>query len=307
MEPRIILSQADFSANNIGRYVELSELTKKVLAKQTQYEEGSDESIALNTFFENLTNDGFIGGENPILKNLLIPALASTHDEFLYDIATLDSDGYPTDLMNSLEKNATVEQQFFEAYTLNDRIVGVQGKIGGGSVTDTYTKRAITTNILKETNVDYNYTIVLFNANNLSDANNITLLSNNADNYVVEIGNNDNKLYWLNQPSRATISTPISPRYTNGFYVSRFNNNIIETDVDTGTVGELSVIGDSINKLKTQIGSDKFKLSGGANYNVLNPAFSFISFAEYMNDNKLAELTAHVNTLMSNLHVKDNA
>jgi len=107
MDSRIILTQADFSANNIGRYVELSDLTKKVLAKQTQYDVDSEEAIALNTFLNTLTEEGLIGGADPLLKYLVIPALASNHDELLYNIAELDENGYPVNKMSDAEKNAT--------------------------------------------------------------------------------------------------------------------------------------------------------------------------------------------------------
>lgn len=129
MEPRIILTQADFSANNIGRYIVLSDLTKKVLAKQTQYDEDSAEAIALNTFLTSLTSGGFIGGDNPLLKALFIPALASQHSELFYNIAKLDGNGYPTNEMPSAEASATDK-----VYSLlkddSNRVVGIHAVRG---------------------------------------------------------------------------------------------------------------------------------------------------------------------------------
>lgn len=126
MESRIILSQADFSANNIGRYVELLDLTKKVLAKQTQYDEDSEEAIALNTFLQNLTNDGFLGGDNPLLDMLIIPGLASSHGEMLYDIAQKDESGYPLNLMPEPEQTAEENLRCYRPIVNGGRIVAVQ-------------------------------------------------------------------------------------------------------------------------------------------------------------------------------------
>jgi len=125
MEARIILSNADFSANNIGKFTALSDLTKKVLAKQTQYSEDSDEAQALNTFLAALTSEGFIGGESPLLKALFIPALASQHSEFFYNIASLDENGYPVNAMPAAERTAVTK--VYSAITdSSSRIVGVK-------------------------------------------------------------------------------------------------------------------------------------------------------------------------------------
>lgn len=97
MKSNIILSLADFSANNIGRYAELSELTKAVLAKQTLYDEGSPEASAINLFLDELVGGGYIGGNNPILSVLMLPCLAGGRAECFYNIAALDTDGFPKD------------------------------------------------------------------------------------------------------------------------------------------------------------------------------------------------------------------
>lgn len=122
MNSRIILSTADFSANNIGKYVELSDLTKKVLAKQTQYEEESTQAIALNTFLNQLTEEGFIGGENPILKYLVIPSLAANGNQLMYNIAHLDSSGYPTNEVSAEEISAEIKA--FNPIIDNEKIIG---------------------------------------------------------------------------------------------------------------------------------------------------------------------------------------
>lgn len=104
MKARIILSAADFSQNNIGRIVELSDFTKKVLKKQTQYNEDSNEAQALDTFLNTLADNGFIGGDSPLLKTLVIPGLAANHGQLMYNIASLDKDGYPVNIMPSAEQ-----------------------------------------------------------------------------------------------------------------------------------------------------------------------------------------------------------
>lgn len=121
MDNRIILSKADFSSNNIGRIVDLDELTKKVLAKQTQYAEGSDESLYLNEFITESKNNGFLG-KNGIIKHLFIPALANSYDELLYDIANIDGEGYPTNMMPTSELNA--ETKAITPCYKNTKIIG---------------------------------------------------------------------------------------------------------------------------------------------------------------------------------------
>lgn len=124
MKARIILNQADFSANNIGKYTELSDYTKKVLAKQTQYTEDSNEANSLNTFLNELISRGFLGGSEPILNYLVIPALAGNAEQLLFNIAELDIDGYPVDKRNDSEKLA-VYKVHTPLYS-GGKIVGLQ-------------------------------------------------------------------------------------------------------------------------------------------------------------------------------------
>lgn len=113
MKARIILSSADFSANNIGRIVELADLTKKVLARQTQYGEDSDEAQALNTFLNTLVDNGFLGGDSPLLKTLVIPGLGANHGQLMYNIASLDQDGYPVNIMPPAEQEAVENKRVY--------------------------------------------------------------------------------------------------------------------------------------------------------------------------------------------------
>lgn len=131
MDSRIILTQADFSANNIGRYVKLLDLTKKVLAKQTQYSEDSQEALALDVYLNALMENGFLGGSAPLIKTLVIPALASNHDQMLYNIAKLDNDGCPTDVMPSAELEAETKELL--PILKNDKLVGCHVKASSNS------------------------------------------------------------------------------------------------------------------------------------------------------------------------------
>lgn len=126
MKNRIILNQADFSANNIGKVYEVGDFTKKVLAKQTQYTVEDAEAAALDTFLNQLTADGYIGGDSPLLDTLLIPGLAASHDELLYDIAHLDEYGYPTNVMSDAEATVEASGRTYRPVSSNGKNVALQ-------------------------------------------------------------------------------------------------------------------------------------------------------------------------------------
>lgn len=97
MNGQIILKNADFSANNIGRIITLSTLTKKVLNKQSKYAEDSEEAIYVDKYLTNLETNGYIGGNNPLLTVLMLPCLAKEHNQLFFNIAKTDANGFPTD------------------------------------------------------------------------------------------------------------------------------------------------------------------------------------------------------------------
>ena len=134
MSANITLKQANFSANNIGRVAIMGELTKKVLAKQTQYSIDSAEATALDTFLAAMTAGGFIGGENPKLSVLMIPALASGHDDLFYNICALDLDGYPTNWMPAYEATTPI----YHGYKPGDYNIGAYASAAQGQVLGQY-------------------------------------------------------------------------------------------------------------------------------------------------------------------------
>ena len=141
MSAIITLKQADFSANNIGRVAIMGELTKKVLAKQTQYSEDGAEAAALDTFLAALTSNGFIGGDNPKLSVLMIPALAGknpgesdVHDQLFFNICKLDANGAPTNWMPAYEATTPI----YHGYKPGDYNIGAYASAAQGQVLGQY-------------------------------------------------------------------------------------------------------------------------------------------------------------------------
>lgn len=148
MKGRIILKNADFSANNIGRYLALSELTKSVLAKQTQYNASSAEATILDAFLNSLTQKGFIGGDDPILSLLFLPCLASSHNEMMYNIAKVRN-GYPINEMAQIEMDASEDQQAYKPVYDGSKIIGMKA-YQTSATTDVTNKRAFESYVLNQ-------------------------------------------------------------------------------------------------------------------------------------------------------------
>lgn len=300
MDSRIILTKADFSANNIGRYVEISELTKKVLAKQTQYDESSAEAAALNTFLAGLTSGGFIGGDNPLLNTLIIPALASGHDELLYDIARLDSDGYPTNLMAADEKTAEVKA-FTVGVDSNGRVVAINRQ----------------NSVQPATDLSY-ITIDLFTSNTVYPSFSVMTYRNNtmipASASAVYIGNTTSgcKFRFMKNDIRLAVGSSVAMKreisYGNngsrGFNGISYNASDIDFELlsDGITLGErtynseISTVPGYISQVNT------FDIGTFAYTNMVHE--SMIAIGSYLSSAKMAEFKALVDTLMTNLHVK---
>ena len=303
MDSRIILTQADFSANNIGRYVELSDLTKKVLARQTQYDESSDEADALNTFLAGLTSGGFIGGDNPLLSTLIIPALASEHDELLYDIARLDGNGYPTDVMNPNEKTAT--NKAFEVDTDNERVVGLKRTT---TSPDSNAQAEIVSSIFTEAGAYPSFSLLTYrNAQSVPTSSSFVFLGNTARSTRVRFTKTD--LRMLNG-STVALKRDISFDGTNGLRgftgLSYSNDNkdfeLLSDNVTLGTRtyddGQIIHI-DAASDLPT---ANTFALGTFANKN--NTFFSLLAISKYLNNEKMAQFKGFVETLMTQIHVK---
>lgn len=302
MNSRIILTQADFSANNIGRYVELSDLTKKVLAKQTQYGEDSNEAIALNTFLFNLTNNGFIGGENPLIKCLIIPALASEHDELLYDIAHLDSNGYPTDVMNPDEKTAT--NKAFEVDTDNGIIVGLKRTT---TKPDSLELSQITVDVFQYgSGGSYpSFSFATYNrVGYVTDATSATYLQNMSSETKFGYTRNQIQMKYGNKYPLTRSITADETNRMKGFIGISYNE----------TAKDFELLADNITLGERTYNSEYPILVGGTNkVNVFdlgiyaNTNFTYISvlaLGNYLSSEQMAQFRGFVDTLMTNIHVK---
>lgn len=290
MKGIIILSNADFSENNIGRYVELSELTKKVLAKQTQYGEDSDEAVALNTFLANLTSGGFIGGDSPLLKTMLIPGLADAHGELLYDIASLDASGYPTDRMNETEKDAS--SPVFVLYEKNGKNVGVE-RVQGTSATGS---NSLSLNVFENgpSNTPYpQFSVVIFeetppssNSLVLSNINPSAKIRMTKSSLVLRYGQED------------VLTTTLSSDLSGFSGISYLGSTGFEALLDNGAVGTTTLV--DASKLVYGGDPNTFNLCAASNSGPHH--IGFFAIGNYINSTKMAELKGYVSTLMTALH-----
>lgn len=304
MNGRIILSQADFSANNIGLYVELSALTKKVLSKQTQYGEDSVEAAALNTFLNNLTTDGFIGGENPLLKTLIIPALANNRLQTLYNIANLDASGYPIDEMNATEAAETTTPGFIVHTDSSDRVIGVKRNGSFNPSTETLKDRIrIDSHLFPTIGVVYpEYSIIFYGCGGLSTQYPNSITANAALNYTTLLSTS---VAYLKYESNAYVQNSISNANNGrGYYgVSYVQNTTFEGIVGDGTLGAAEVTGD-LSVLKTQNNSNMFGIGDYFIDGDRNFRFAAIAFGDKLTAAQHTTLKGYFDTLMTALHVK---
>lgn len=297
MVSRIILTTADFSANNIGRITELSELTKKVLAKQTQYSEMSEEAAALDTFLATLTEEGLIGGQSPLLKCLLIPGLAKTYQEAFFDLAKIDSNGYPTNIISQDELDAETKHYEFEQ---NDgKNVAIKAAIVGDQY---YINTGLFDGISANTNLpSFSIAAYIFGSSILS-SDQVTV--NNPSNYFTSLAYNKFRVYWTNQSSNHFIETPVTSPGAGFFGSSYVAGDRTEVTVSVGTVGEC-VKGSAFTEssVKVQANSSNFRLGQKMNTETRTPRFGFFACGDYINPTKMAALKNAVETLMAALHV----
>lgn len=298
MKNRIILTKADFSQNNIGRYVELSQLTKNVLSKQTQYNEYSAEAIALNEFLDELTNNGYIGGTNPILKTLIIPALASSHDEFLYNIALLDSDGYPTDEMSSEEKAAEVKA-LYPTYS-DTKIVGLVRKYTEDmtSIVTQLTKQAtIATHLesLSTGNTYPDYSVIVCERGGFNSA---PMCEEKSNQVRLNLSKGEVKLIYANNDISSTKISNTQANGIQGFSIKKETQTLVSANYEGYSVGETTI--NSISNY-TRGASMKFAIGANAYYgNVTLPLFAF---GAYMQQDKLDELVGIVDRFINKLGI----
>lgn len=322
MDSRIILSTADFSANNIGRYVELSDLTKKVLAAQTQYGLDSEEAIALNTFLTQITDGGFIGGNSPLLRTLFIPALASQHSELLIDLARVDGSGNFVNDMDSTELDDATTNKNFCVYRKDNSdestpIIGLSSFYpqSGTRVSPDANQAKINTNLFGEvtSNIAYpNFSIVAYMPYVNPNYSNKAVFENFSSGSHFLIGGSGVEFQRAgNMQYKSTLTFTDSSKLFTGF------NGISYKKV--GDTRTFEAIGDNISSVGAISGSseydtmlisndsNKIQLSCMKVYNY-NNVFSFFAGGEYLGTgagSKLEELRGYVNTLMTALHVKN--
>lgn len=300
MNGRIILSQADFSANNIGQYVELSDLTKKVLAKQTLYDEASQQAGALNTFLSGLTLNGFIGGESPILNYLILPVLAANDDQLLYSIAELDEDGYPTDKRSDAEKSAVTKA--YQRYIVNDVVKGLHLPYLPGEASVFANQRDQTINNFFTKGAAYpSMTECLWCPKVTTYASDS--ISVIGGGYAFKIAHNIAGL----------ISTSSAPRYLKfsidnigaGFIGVSYDaaNNQFETMFDNGTAGELESLDASNIKQSTYDSYNKLQLGANVNDAARQFAASAVAFGNKMTSTQMTQFRTLLANFLTSLNV----
>lgn len=303
MENRIILSRADFSANNIGRIIELTDLTKKVLSKQTQYKIGSDESIALDVFLMALKENGYIGGDHAKLSVLMIPALASGHDDLFYNICALDDEGYPTNWMPSAEDP---DSPIYQVYTENGHNVGTYANatVGNNETLNAFniglgdyfvqSGQGVTRNI--PSFCLFNYLCAEFNTGDrLIDGYNYSLVIKHSANYCsVGMYNGDSAVATTNMGSTTKGFYGLSYDGSKGSIVLNNNGNhaVSSTPVNGGI--NLTSIG--------YINTNFVLLSGNSNP-VGATHSSIMGFGTGMTQGELDILKGYCDTLAAALHV----
>lgn len=304
MESRIILSRADFSTNNVGRYFNLNDFTKKVLAKQTQYDETCPESDALNTFLANLKLGGFIGGDSPLINSLFIPALAASHDELLYDICNLDENGYPTDAMNANEKSAESANRAYLLYkNANGKTIGI---IHSGVIASNHEEEFVT----KHFNVPASglavvpsFSLVTYGANTVNNETNRFLLSVAAR--QVDLISNKVVLRHLEQSysCESTISLTNSKGFIGISCIKGSNSYSFEGLLENGTISASSETGSATDMYLTTL-MNTYKVGQYYTDSTRRYASSLMIFADYITPEKMYELKGYIDPLMVALHVK---
>ena len=296
MESRIILSQADFSANNIGQYIVLNDLTKKVLAKQTQYNEQSNEAAALNTFLLRLTEGGFIGGSTPKLKTLFIPALAGSHAELLYNIANLDINGYPVNEMSNAEQSAIDGQQVYTLKTSNAKNIALK-TYSSADVVNASSKRLLHFHLFDNAmqNVDSTSFIGYILNSTVPAYASIIIHESNGARFLIK-GNAVSLKYGNDN----VVSNTVSGNW-NGFYGLSYNktDSTFESTSDNVTLGTASV-GSGSTVVSNNY--DNFNINA-ANDSATHIEHAFFACGSYLTPTEITTLKGYVNTLLTALNV----
>lgn len=297
MNARIILNQADFSANNIGQIVELSDLTKKVLAKQTQYGEDSTEAIALNTFLAQLTTNGFIGGESPILNLLFIPCIANSHGELMYNVARLDSDGYPTDSMSSDEASAAEASQAYWPVTINGRIVGMRAHYFEGGATASQTEFNSYT-LAGQGGKMKSFTFVMYRLGEATTGASVIFVNHSSGSTFSLSTNFARVNYGKNNIMYANINNSKLSGFSGISYKS---GEGFEALLDNGTIGT-----STYNSEVTDAGTNNNIIFPALGIQENNLAMPIIAIGNYMTSSQLSSFKTLVNTFLSEMSIISN-
>lgn len=286
MDGIIILKKADFSVNNIGVKTILDTYTKKILGIQTKYSENSNEAIALNTFIRQLTDNGYIGDNDSLLKVLMLPCLAKTNEELFYNIANIDTDGYPT--------NWTPNDP--SPYVLTDKGVYANDILLSG----TSTGKGFSTNNLFEANKPASFSIINYLYDSITALTVMRPIS--ACNYGLNITLAGRSASVGIAEDISSISD-VREDVPKGFYAMSYeNNNIIvnlngETD---GTITYKEVPAPS----KVDALNNNFILLQGYSYDSgVRPYSSLIACGKPMTAEQLDLLKQYTDRFMSALNI----
>lgn len=326
MDSRIILTQADFSANNIGRYVAFSDFTRKVLTAQTQYNTEDEEAIALNIFLTQLENGGYINCDNPKLRTLIIPALASEHSELLVDIARESSEsgnfrGF-VNAMNATEQaapvNDDVEKKLYRVFGLyedaENHILGLYANYISG-----YTKNAspapdnkILTDVFQKDgdNLYKPFTFISYipvignapvNDYLTSEVNgSIPLLTNSVFKFT----------YVSSTQYEAAVNLNVAADKYKGLTFLRYNGMDNATPVfelsgdNVSSLGAVTTGSGGNIKINYETNLNKLILAANMKYYGKSPVYSLIAGGDYLTASEVTELQGYINTLMTALHCK---
>lgn len=294
----ITLKKADFSASNIGKVLMFNAYTKKVLEKQTQYAKGSEESLALDSFINNMQKAGYIGGSAPLLTTLIIPALAKEHSELMYNIANIDNEGYPTNAMSDAEIAAS--SKALTCYKENDKTIAVQCTIEGVDST-AYSQQAVVDSLLfTEQGVQYpSFSAFIYNRNGAYPSE--KYMVNKARNYSVELQADKVQIVWINQPSNGVISAAVSRDNNVGFYGISYDaaTTSFSGIMKDGNIGETSSVGRDV--LVVQENSNIFRLGQWLSNTDRLFCSSLIAFGNKMTTEQMLYFKEEVEKLLTAL------
>lgn len=279
MEGIIILKKADFSANNIGSITIMSERTKKLLSKMTQYGEDSSEATHLNNYIAALETNGFIGN-NGLIKHLFIPALAGNDNELLMDIATLDEGGYPTDKRSEELKAATTKTVV--SWQKGGKTIGLRClyPTSGMTATEYRNQSTIVVDLFKNVGDVYDSFTMFTFGNILSSNNNDKYLSNLSNNSIVYLGAKNATVEGLGTSNKASVNFTKTSEV--GYIAISYKpTEGISANAAGCAISDVTATGD-LTKISINANADKFLLGSAVYAESRNLASHVFGFSDYM-------------------------